>query len=597
MKNLPAKENIAWSPFELQLAKFMGKLARGEKEDKELLSQVVMLLGRAVSTGNVCLPLPQLGMLLEQNFSLSINESVLSEKLMATEVVAIEGKKKPLVLDKQHNLYFYRYWRAENILAENIGKRQNKLLPVNNKRETRKLLQELFPDTKSPNRGQKTAVAMSLLKSLSVISGGPGTGKTYTVARILAAAISSSENKLRVGLAAPTGKAAVRLQESVIKAKNSLPVNLAKDIPEQATTIHRLLGWRPGAENFFYNQTNRLPLDLLVLDEASMIDVLLMSALLQALPDDSRLIFLGDQYQLSSVEAGNLFADLCRPSPVSSSMLTELSTVMVDFNPDEPLLQSDTVIRLNTSYRFGFASGIGNLAQAVNKGDLIGLAQVLATGYDDLSFYDYKKANSITMDLQNKIKDGYQKMLEAKDVTEAFAWLNKFRILSPLRRGQYGVDGLNNLSEQVLLTHGCIATKDEFYQGRPIIILSNNYGQNLFNGDTGLIWADEQGQLLAWFQGEDGRLFNVSLAMLPRHDTAYAITVHKAQGSEFAEVMLVLPAEDSLALSRELVYTGVTRAKNKLYFFASLPVLEKAVNRKTTRFSGLADMLNQKRHD
>jgi exodeoxyribonuclease V alpha subunit len=250
----------------------------------------------------------------------------------------------------------------------------------------------------------------------------------------------------------------------------------------------------------------------------------------------------------------------------------------------------DSVVLLRTSYRFQAASGIGTLAAAVNNGDMAGIEKTLAADYTDLEV-EYAAGRDRERRLREYIITGFKPMLEAKTVQEAFAAMEQFRFLCAVRRGPAGVEGINRTAEQVLRRAGLIAANTDWYQGKPIIIRRNQYEMQLFNGDTGLLWNDEQGRLKCWFRRPDNTLHPVSPARLPEHDTAYAVTIHKAQGSEFDQVLLLLPEEENRILSRELIYTGITRARSKLILCTTLEILAAAVSRRTKRHSGLAEKL------
>ena len=557
------------------------------------------LVSAAVGNGHVCQPLDRVTELpLQFDRSLLPHPDSWRRTLLATLVVGSPGETTPLVLDDRGRLYLYRFFRYEEEIAHDLRARATAGTEVD-VQAARQLLAQLFPDRHEIS-DQQMAAALALLKPLLIISGGPGTGKTHTVARILALIQALKVNKinknpLRIALAAPTGKAAARLEESIRKAKQSIPPELAGDIPEQAQTLHRLLGYHPGADDFRYTAKNPLHLDLLVLDEASMIDVVLMAALCRALPATSRLILLGDRNQLASVEAGSLFADLCGSGePAWSASLCDhvrqLTGAVKLAETVAATPMADSVVLLRTSYRFSDKSGIGLLAAAVNNGSMQEVDSVLAADFPDLVI------NSLTGTrrdhwLQEQIIQGFQNMVCAPSVEQALEAMENFRFLCAVRRGAAGVDGINHLAEQVLRRAGLIGRDRDWYQGKPIIIRRNQYEMDLYNGDTGILWNDQDGLLRAWFRRPDNSLYPVTPARLPDHDPAYAITIHKAQGSEFNQVLLLLPEKESRLLSRELLYTGITRARTRLTLCCSREILARAVRQRTQRHSGLADKL------
>jgi len=593
--------------LDLHVGRFLEKLS-GENHPELLLAGT--LAGSAVAGGHVCLPLDQAaGFPLQLDPALIPEPGNWAEILLATPVVGRPGADTPLILDEKNRLYLYRYYRYEQQIASDLRARACGILEVEHK-QARLILDQLFPKLQQSN-DQKTAAALALFKRLLIISGGPGTGKTYTVARILALLQALHQHKahtentkitkntkntknLRIGLAAPTGKAAARLEESIRRAKESIPAALAENIPEQAKTLHRLLGYNPGEDGFRYHTKNPLHLDLLVLDEASMIDVVLMANLVQALPETTRLILLGDRNQLASVEAGSLFSDLCGTgepawSPQLRAQLYQLTgEEELPRTTDPPPAIADSVVLLRTSYRFRDKSGIDSLAKAVNKGSMVDVEHVLTMDFPDLEV-QFLTGSHRNGWLQEQIIQGFQAMVGASSVEEAFAAMETFRFLCAVRKGPAGVDGINNLAEQTLQKCGLINPDTDWYQGKPIIIRRNQYEMQLFNGDTGILWQDDDGGLRAWFRHPDNRLYPVSPARLPDHDTAYAITIHKAQGSEFDRVLLLLPEEESRVLSRELLYTGITRARSRLTLCGDPTILATAVKRQTRRYSGLQD--------
>jgi exodeoxyribonuclease V alpha subunit len=614
--------------LDLHLGLFLEKQANNEDKQHQHPSLLLaaILTSAAVGNGHVCYPLKETP---EQPFLKKIIKEYCPSpdqwrlELLTTSVVGHPGEKTPLILDEQNNLYLYRFFCYEKIVASALQQRATAELVLNHKLAVQ-LLQRLFPHSTTTNKKnkivdfQQMAAALALLKPLVIISGGPGTGKTHTVARILATiqALHAGQQQegpgkklLRIALAAPTGKAAAHLEESIRKAKLSLPEDLRRNIPEQAQTLHRLLGSRPGTADFRFNKENKLYLDLLILDEASMIDLEMMVNILEALPEKTRIILLGDHNQLASVEAGSLFADLCgnyKPkwSPELCFQLQQLTGTPAEqlFSPTRRQHNkinnalSDSLVLLRTSYRFQEDSGIGAFATAVKNGSVKQVQQVMADHYTDVEAVQYTGAKKKEW-LEKKIIQGFQPILTASSPEQAFAAMEAFRFLCALRKGPDGVQGINSLVEQILRKNGLITPKkSDWYQGRPIIVLRNQYEMQLFNGDTGILWQDAQGRLRAWFRRGDNNLTSISPARLPEHETAYAITVHKAQGSEFDKILLLLPEEESRVLTQELLYTGLTRAKTKLILCASLERIATMIKRKTQRFSRLAEELNSKKN-
>ncbi|WP_375753016.1 exodeoxyribonuclease V subunit alpha [Vibrio sp. HN007] len=463
---------------------------------------------------------------------------------------------------------------------------------------------------------QKVAAAVALTRRFSAISGGPGTGKTTTVAKLLAALSEQSiraGSSLNIKLVAPTGKAAARLTESLGKAIGGLPVsNQVKSlIPEEGSTIHRLLGAVPGRAEFRHSSDNPLHLDLLIVDEASMVDLPMMHKLLDALPSHARLVLLGDKDQLASVEAGAVLGDICSftnygYSRSQGKLLSNL-TGHQHFSISEQGVSSlaDSLCMLRKSYRFDARSGIGQLARITNEGKISELSDVF-TRFNDITLYslgenDYKhmidNAAKNYHPYLNKIRqaelseDEEEKLALIKDSLSNFG---HSRLLCAIREGDYGISGLNQRVERELIRKRLIVPGDElWYSGRPVMITRNDYSQGLYNGDIGICCVDNELKLKVYFELPDGSIKAILPSRVPEHETAYAMTIHKSQGSEFDTPIMVIPPQHSPVLTKELIYTGITRAKTSLTIYADPVILAKGLRSKTVRNSGLLERLSR----
>ena len=577
--------------LDLETGLFLERM-NGRRSSELLLA--ASLASAAVSKGHTCLPLDQApGLLSQKDPKIFPNPDCWRDSLLASGVVGEEDSTAPLILDGKNRLYLYRFYHCEKRVADSLKARATALSEVDTEAAAQ-VLGRLFPERKDVD-DQLTAAALALLKPLLIISGGPGTGKTWVVARILWLLQTLSQKPLRIGLAAPTGKAAARLQQSLQQAGDTIGINGIRLSTLTTRTLHRLLGFRPDTDEFKYNEYTPLPLDLLVVDEASMIDLALMDALLKALPPNCRLLLLGDRYQLASVEAGCLFGDLCADAdnqwpPDTCERLTRLTDRPAPSRVTSDPAIHEAVVTLRTGFRFHDTSGIGTLATAVNSGRMAEVEKCIQGNCSDL-LVAFPDPGAREQWLQQQIIEGYRAMLEATTVEEAFAAMEKFRILCAVRRGSSGVEGINLLAERALIDAELISGETDRYPAKPIIIRRNHYQMQLYNGDTGILRHDDQGRLKAWFMLADGRLHPFTPARLPEHEAAWAITIHKAQGSEFDRTLLVLPEEDSRVLSRELLYTAITRAGKQLVLCADPKILAIAVGRRTQRFSGLADRL------
>lgn len=517
----------------------------------------------------------------------------------------------PLVLDGRHRLYLHRHWQQEHDVAGALlgrAQAQESVDPV----FLRAALARYFPGRAADDR-QCLAAALAVIRRLTVIAGGPGTGKTTTVARILALLVEAGRaagSPPVIRLAAPTGKAAARLTQSIREAKQKLHDNVdaavVDAIPEDASTLHRLLGalGGDGIARYAHHAGNPLALDVLVIDEASMLDLGLVSAVLAALPAQARLILLGDRDQLASVEAGNVLGDICGISTIGSpgattgwrpALCAQLRALGLDpgisAGDDAPAM-GDSLVALTESHRFRRDSGIGRAALAINAGEFD--EQLFGDGNEDVHWHS-PSAAELAACVDALVSRYWLRWRETDDPVEASRRFDEFRFLCALREGESGVGQINRLVEQALSRRGLVDPRERHYAGQPLLVTRNDYGVRLYNGDVGLVLPDAEagGVLRAFFVQPDGSVRRVALNRLPAHETAYAMTVHKSQGSEFTRVALVLPPQDAPVLTRELVYTGITRARSGATIWAPREVLARAISRRVLRASGLLDALWQ----
>ncbi|EKE84448.1 exodeoxyribonuclease V subunit alpha [Idiomarina xiamenensis 10-D-4] len=523
----------------------------------------------------------------------------------------------PLTLVNQR-LYLTRLYQAEQQVVTAI--RQRLQQPIKLPPAAPQWLAALFGDSddgQSPD-WQRLACALAAQRQFAIITGGPGTGKTTTVVKLLALLQRAASSPLTIKLAAPTGKAAARLSESLSSkvAEVSAMLPQAQPLPEQVTTLHQLLGVQPLRRRFRYHQQRPLPADVVVVDEASMIDLEMMSALLNALPAHCRLILLGDKDQLASVEAGSVLGDLCEGAaaggydantiaqlqPYSAASLTPFAETNTAVGSAAGLPTNQCTVMLRDSYRFSAESGIGQLAQAVNQGATMDALGILKYG-TDVSW----QQPSLTH-VADWAAAAYQTFFEAarskpdNDETSLERWARgllqhytQFQLLAALRRGDWGVEHLNQLIRNSLQRRGLIDGRHQWYHGRPVMMQRNNYQLRLMNGDIGLcLWHPGMAQLRVVFAGADGRLRWLSPSRLSDVETVYAMTVHKSQGSEFNHCALVLPPQSNPVLTRELLYTGITRAKQHFTLLsAKRSIVAQTIEQRTLRSSGLLAALNE----
>ena len=544
----------------------------------------------------------------------------------------------PLVLDEtgeQPRLYLRRYWNHERAIAAAVRLRTAQPIVVDVPR-ARAWLDQLFdraaPADAPPDRvdWQKCACALALQGRFTIITGGPGTGKTYTAARLLALlfALDPAPERLRIALAAPTGKAAARLKQSIdgslteLAGKLAGHLNLARLTERMgaARTLHALLGATPDSRNFRYTARHPLDLDVLIVDEASMVHMEMMAALLLALPPNARLVLLGDKDQLSSVEAGAVLGDLCRGAvyggydALTCDYLEQTTGQRIPAGlraqGSQVTSLAQHTVMLRESQRFG--GSIGDLARAVNDGDAMLARKVLNLAKDlvvelregqtpaaviQLAAQGRARASDCYAGYLRLIKERAASRQTGSDahaswVASVLKAFDRFRILCAVHEGEWGTKALNRTVRAALASAKLIPTSGEWYAGRPVMVLRNDRDLGVSNGDVGIVLpsATDASALRAYFLDGDSQR-SVAVSRLAHIETAYAMTVHKSQGSEFAHVALVLPPGAGEYLTRELVYTGITRARNNLTLFdAGQGVLDAAIGRRTQRASGLSDL-------
>ena len=502
----------------------------------------------------------------------------------------------PLVLDEHGGLYLRRYWRYQQTLVQAVERRASAQVDRLDRNALRAGLDRMFETTGRDL--QRLAAAVAVLRKLTVITGGPGTGKTTTVVRILALlqeqAAALGDSPLRVLLLAPTGKAAARMGEAIQQQLQDLelPTSIRSNVPTTASTIHRALGWQPRTPTRFrHSRVDPLPADVVIVDEASMVDLALMTKLLDAVPQGARLILLGDKDQLASVEAGAILGDLChRHDGAFSRAFADTARDLVPFDL-QPADRSesgiwDCIVELDRSWRFEKSPGIGALARSVNAGDPEAAAKALQD-HVDVERISSDGESPPELLIGERLRDGYADYLVHQDPMAVLEAFNRFRVLCAHRRGAYGAEHLNRVVRAELARVGTVPAAGDWYHGRPVMVTRNDYGLNLFNGDVGVCLAEGSDAMRVWFAGPDGRPRALHPARLPAHETVFAMTVHKSQGSEFDEVLLVLPPLASPILTRELVYTGVTRARKRVTILADEELLALSTRQQIQRSSGL----------
>ena len=612
-------ESGLFSGLDIHFACFIARLT---KSDSHAAALAAALVSRETAAGNICLKLADFaGKILPDEpgtgnpprLTCPPGLGVWIDQLMTSGVVGEGMGNTPLVLDSGNRLYLRRYWEYENTIASFIRQRTAAAVPGINYTRLGTDLGQLFrplPDNRTD--WQKVAAIIAVTRSLSVISGGPGTGKTTTVAKILYLLHRQydGKEKPRIILAAPTGKAASRLQETLIASDFQ-----KKLIVEPAKTLHRLLGPIPDSPYFRHNHENPLSADVIVIDEASMVDLPLMAKLMGAVPESARLILLGDRHQLASVQPGSVLGDICPAEGMHDFSKdfcqqaaeicgTDLSLDTKGALPATAAEGLDSFIELTDNYRFPEESAIAGLSRAVKEGDADRAVDLLTTDQNSqVTWADIPAPEA----LGTKLRDwegfaGYEAMRDAKTPDACLSMLDRFRVLCGLRRGPYGMQRINTLIAQQLgagmdresyRNYSSADNLPSFIPGQPVMVTRNDYNLGLFNGDVGIIGPgrDSRKALRVYFRMENGGTRDIGFSMLPEHETVYAMTVHKSQGSEFSHVLLILPEQDSPLLTRELLYTAITRAREKLQIWGRKEIFHAAVKRQIKRVSGLTDKI------
>jgi exodeoxyribonuclease V alpha subunit len=590
------------SPADVHVARRLSRLG-GEDDDGVLLA--VALAVRAVRMGSVCLDVSHAEATTGVEEPADDAPAALAtltwpdvaawvEALAGSPVVAVgaEGPQdRPLRLVGEL-LYLDRYWRQEQVIAAAVDDRARHPVTDVDGDRLAAALSRLFGTGTAPDE-QRLAVAVAAHRRLTVLAGGPGTGKTTTVARLLAALRDQPGPAVRVALAAPTGKAAARLEQAV-RTADLPPADRARLGHLGASTIHRLLGFRPGgAGRFRHDRSNRLPYDLVVVDEASMVSLTLMSRLVDAVRPEARLVLVGDPDQLASVEAGAVLGDLVRrPAPDDARPSGGLSAVAArDLVPladrERARVESSGVVLLRTGRRFEGA--VDDLAKAIRDGDADGALAVLTAGGEaELVDADPDSGDGVLGLRADVVTAGTEltRAARAGDAEEALTQLDRHRLLCAHRHGPYGVARWSRLVEEWLAeAMPGYAADAPWYVGRPLILTANDYDLRLYNGDTGVV-VDQDGRRRAAFRRGD-QVVSLGPSRLSDVETVHALSVHRSQGSEFDRVSVVLPPPESPLLTRELLYTAVTRARTHVRVLGGADSVRAAVTRRITRASGL----------
>jgi len=537
---------------------FARSLAKAFDERNSIVLSSCALVSKLLFEGHVCLDLAQLSESI-QPVSETSNDVIKFPELTSW-ITALKNSsmvsdtiQTPLVLDSDHRLYLSKYYDFQNRLTQNISQRIFFNPSEIDEATIDELLEPYFTRSDTSLKHQENAVKHAIKNHFTIVSGGPGTGKTYVTTIIKKIFVSYAEKHAlpipKIVCVAPTGKAASKM--------------------EHGSTIHSILNPLKNKPGFHFNKNNMLQVDMIIIDEASMIDILLLTRLLEAVPMTAKVIVLGDHHQLSSIQAGSVFSDICTAKGLFANLF------FLDYN-----------------FRSKGKTGIENLSKAINDNDAKGVEEILTSGrYPDIVFEGLKSNRLIDSPVNQFILKGYKPFLTADTVEEALKELDDFKILCAHNSGEYGTLPINHLCEKILRAGNNFDIKDEYR--KIIMVKTNDYKRGLFNGDTGIVLATKEGGGNAFFKTVDNTIKRYRASDLPDSDTAFAITIHKSQGSEFNTVLMILPDKASPVVTRQLLYTGITRAKKKVIVVGDINIIKKAITVSVKRNSGLSVCLDK----
>ncbi len=530
---------------------FAKTICKKFNETNEIVKFTCALLSKLLSMGHICLNLKRITSDYQgfsDLFECTVNLPSLSGWITSLKhsLLVSDNTSTPLVLDDQDCLYLSKYYDFQTRLIQNIMTRRD-LEPEKLDRSYIKTLIKTHFDGSGPHTiAQQDTLIHSLSKPFTIISGGPGTGKTFVSRLIQNISITYAKNKdlsepVILSLA-PTGKAASKMIHG--------------------QTIHSALKPLKNKPGFYHCQNKPLAVDLVIIDEASMIDIVLLTRLLEAIPFTAKIIVLGDMHQLSSIQAGSVFNDICTAKPLSSQ-----------------------VFALDYNFRSKGKTGIEKLARAINKNEPEQVEKILSQNkFEDIVFEDLGKKQIETL-LGDHVDRRYQFIAQAENTKTILAKLENFKILCAHNSGRYGTLSINHLCENILRSDQNFDISGRHFN-RVIMVNTNDYNKQLFNGDTGIV-IENKNRSLAYFKNQENQISTYRLSDLPDHDTAFAITIHKSQGSEFNTVLIIIPDYLSPVMTRQLIYTGVTRAKQKVILAGRLDIIKQAVSLSVKRTSGL----------
>ncbi|MDI9238125.1 exodeoxyribonuclease V subunit alpha [Lysobacter sp. LF1] len=590
----------ALRPIDHALAQSLRRLGREQGDDDDRVLVAAALASSAVAQGHAGLDLSRPHWVCEAAVEWPTadewRDALNASRWVSQGEADSASAQAPLVLE-QGMLYLRRYREYERRLAAGLRRIAAATPEAGDLKPLAPLFASLFPGARDGDR-QARAAALALVRALLLVTGGPGTGKTTTITRVLLLLIEQAHRAgratPRIALAAPTGRAAERMAESLraataqLRRIDGVDTALCDALPQAGSTLHRLLGTIPGSPRFRHDADHPLPFDVIVVDEASMVDLPLMCKLVEAVPEGARLILLGDRDQLPSVEAGDVLAAITDAAGEGDAFPSNLATMLAPLLGEVPASDAPGTalsghrVQLQRGYRQSEALQLAPLADAMRAGDADSALALLHEGVRGVTFHE-DMTDPLSGAVRERLIAAWRALAAMDDPVQALRQAQRLRLLTALRDGAQGAGALNQRIEDALAG----TQRDPYFQGRLLLITENSYRHGLFNGDIGVCQHDASGVPVAWFAGGSEGVRGFHPASLPAHTGAFAMTVHKSQGSEFDTVWLLLPRQDARTLSRELLYTGITRARAELHLCAGEAVLRAGLSRHSARLSGL----------
>lgn len=572
----------------------------------KFLNFIIAILYSKTKEGNTCLPIKYILKIIKKEIKQNNEEKItiknISNMLLKHNIISdYRDKKKTPIIIFNNRMYLHKIWKIEKKIA--IFLKNNKEKNYINYNKLKIILNNIFSEK---NKHQKLAITLALTQKISFIIGEPGTGKTTLIKKILISLIYSSKKKINIKLATPTGKSAARLTESINKniGKHILKINEIKKFPQKAYTIHSLLGLDHYKNYIHYKKKNILNIDVLILDESSMIDIQMMSNIISAIPIHTKIIFIGDKNQLNPIGIGNILSDICEFKKLNTiseknSLFYKLTKCKIKYDKNYICNKlHNNIYILKKNYRFEKNSNIEKLAKFINSGNMIEIKNLLKSNTKNIKLINLNKKNNYLILINSLIKRYIKtlKMLKnKKSIINIINNINKYQLICALKTGEFSVKNINKNIKKNLIKKQLIKNKkNKWYIGQPIIITKNNYNLKIYNGNIGIVLLDDKKIPNVFFKNENNIIKKIPIEMIKYYRSAWAITVHKAQGSEFNNVGLILPNKHIPILTKKLIYTAITRARKKILIYSNKKILYKSIKFNEKRYTGLIEQINNK---